>query len=313
MSRFIGSGDYESAYNALLHGMILVNVTWVFIVICLLFANGIIYYLHKADSYILIFDYLVPTVVFTYIFMFTNLFAETLQAEGNSRDPTILMISANVLNIILDPIFIFNLNFGLKGAAYATVLSAFIAFVSFVALYLSGRTKVPLSYKYFKFRSYILFEILKVALPNFLDSGLWCFSASFINSILLMTTGEMGPILYSTANKLRSLLLSPVRAYGGALMSITGHLFGAREFGDLRNMFDYVLKVSFISMLILMIIFVFVRDYAFAVFSITGMENEVFWIAIGGVIIMTSIPFSIISSKCWMVSEKVCTHCYLQL
>lgn len=313
MSRFIGSGDYESAYNALLHGMILVNVTWVFIVICLLFANGIIYYLHKVDSYILIFDYLVPTVVFTYIFMFTNLFAETLQAEGNSRDPTILMISANVLNIILDPIFIFNLNFGLKGAAYATVLSAFIAFVSFVALYLSGRTKVPLSYKYFKFRSYILFEILKVALPNFLDSGLWCFSASFINSILLMTTGEMGPILYSTANKLRSLLLSPVRAYGGALMSITGHLFGAREFGDLRNMFDYVLKVSFISMLILMIIFVFVRDYAFAVFSITGMENEVFWIAIGGVIIMTSIPFSIISSKCWMVSEKVCTHCYLQL
>lgn len=67
MSRFIESGDYESAYNALIHGMILANVIWVIIVLCLLFANGILFYLDKAESYILVFDYLVPIVVFAYI------------------------------------------------------------------------------------------------------------------------------------------------------------------------------------------------------------------------------------------------------
>ena len=297
MSRFIGSGDYESAYNALIHGMILANVVWVVIVLCLLFANGVLFYLDKADSYILVFDYMVPIVVFAYIFLFTNLFSETLQAEGNSRTPTILIIVSNILNIVLDPIFIFNLNLGIKGAAYATVLSSLLVFLPFMYLYLSGRTKVPLSAKYFKFRGYILVEIFKVALPNFLDSGLWCFTASFINSILIMTMGEPGPILYSAANKLKTLLIAPVRGYGRGLMSVTGHLFGAHKFDDLYTMFKYVLKISFVTTAVVMVAFIFLRDYAFGLFSITGMETEVFWIAIGGTIIMLSIPVSMICSK----------------
>ncbi|WP_458454631.1 MATE family efflux transporter [Methanobrevibacter sp.] len=297
MSRFIGSGDYESAYNALIHGILLSHMMWAFTVFCLLFANGILFYLNKADSYILVFDYLVPIVVFAYIFIFVNMFSETLQAEGNSTLPSVLIIFSNILNIILDPIFIFNLNLGIKGAAYATVVSVLISFIIILYHYLSGKTKVPLSRKYFKFRSYILTEIFKVALPNLLDDGLWFFSVSFVNSILIATTGEMGPILYATANKLKTLLIAPVRGYGRGLMSVTGHLFGAHEFDELNEMFNYTLKVSFITTFILMAIFFFVRDYAFSLFSITGMENTVFWISIIGGVIMLAIPFSMISSK----------------
>ncbi|AMD16995.1 hypothetical protein TL18_02525 [Methanobrevibacter sp. YE315] len=297
MSRFIGSGDYESSYNALIHGMIFANIIWVVVLACMVFANGILYYWDQADSYVMVFDYLVPIAVFAYIFIFNNLFCETLQAEGNSHLPTILMISANILNLILDPIFIFNLNLGIKGAAYATVLSAFVVFIIFIFWYISGRTKIPLSLKYFKIRRYIFVEIFKVALPNFLDNGLWCFSASFINSILFMTMGEMGPVLYALSNKLKSLLIAPVRGYGRGLMSVTGHLFGAHEFKDLEYMFKYVLKISFITILIVMIVFIFVSNYVFSLFSVTGMENEVFWIAIGGTVIMLAIPFSMISSK----------------
>lgn len=297
MSRFIGSGDYESSYNALIHGMILSNAVWIVIVLCLLFANGILFYMDKADSYILVFDYLVPIVIFAYIFIFVNLFSETLQAEGNSRTPTVLMIGSNILNMILDPIFIFKLNLGIKGAAYATVLSALIVFIIIIFLYLSGRTKVPLSLKYFKFRPYILVEIFKVALPNFLDNGLWCFSASFINSILISTTGPMGPILYSVANKLKTLLIAPVRGYGRGLMSVTGHLFGAHKFEDLNEMFKYTIKLSLITTAVVMAAFFFARDYIFALFSITGMEEAVFWIAVGGTAIMLLTPVSMISSK----------------
>ncbi len=297
MSRFIGSGDYESAYNSLLHGVILSNIIWIAIVFCLLFAEGILFYLDKSDSYILVFDYLAPIVIFAYIFILVNLLSETMQAEGNSRTPTILMISTSILNIILDPILIFNLNLGLRGAAYATVLSSLPAIIIIMYLYLSGRTKVPFSPKYFKFRPYILVEIFKVALPNFLDNGLWAFSASFINSMLIITTGEIGPILYSVSNKLKTLLIAPVKGYGRGLMSVTGHLFGAGKFDELEKMFKYVLKISAITTLIVMIAFIFLRDYAFGLFSITGMDKEVFRIAIGGTVIMLSIPFSMISSK----------------
>ena len=229
--------------------------------------------------------------------MFVNFFSETLQAEGNSRIPTIFIISSNVLNMILDPIFIFNLNLGVKGAAYATVLSSLIPFIVFVFLYLSGRTKIPLSKKYFKFRQYILVEIFKVAFPNFLDDGLWAFSSSFINGILTITMGPIGPVLYSASNKLKTLLSAPVKGYGRALMSVTGHLFGAHKFDELNEMYKYALKVSLITTVVVMIAFIILRNYAFSFFSITGMQTEIYWIAILGTVIMLSIPFSIISSK----------------
>ena len=297
MSRFIGSGDYESAYNSLIHGMILCNIIWFIIALCFLFANGVLFYVDDQKSYVLIFDYLVPLIVFSFIFIFNNLFSETMQAEGNSRTPTILIISSNILNLILDPIFIFNLNLGIKGAAYATVLSASLVFVPILYMYCRGRTKIPLSMKYFKFRPYIIFEIFKVALPNFLDSALWLLSASYINSVLLVGMNSMGPILYSASVKLKNLLIVPVRGYGRALMSVTGHLFGARKFDDLKAMFKYVLKISFFTTAILMIVFFFTRDYMFDLFSITGMQTQIFWISLAGIFIMIPLPFSMISAK----------------
>lgn len=298
MSRFMGIDDYESAYNTLIHGIILTNIIWIFIVICALFAQGILYSVdHKRLIYFNLGLFNSNYSFCIYIFMFVNFFSETLQAEGNSRIPTIFIISSNVLNIILDPIFIFNLNLGVKGASYATVLSSLVPFIVFVFLYLTGRTKIPLSRKYFKFRMYILVEIFKVAFPNFLDDGLWAFSSSFINGILTITMGPIGPVLYSASNKLKTLLSAPVKGYGRALMSVTGHLFGAHEFDELNEMYKYTLKVSLITTVVVMMAFIILRDFAFSFFSITGMQTEIYWIAILGTVIMLSIPFSIISSK----------------
>lgn len=297
MSRFIGAGDYESSYNALIHGLLACNLAWFIIVLLFLFANGVLFYVDAENSYILIFDYLVPIIVFAYLFIFNNLFSETLQAEGNSRTPTALIIGSNILNLILDPIFIFNLNMGIKGAAYATVFSAFVVFIPILYLYLSGRTKVPLSPKYFKFRSYIIIEIFKVALPNFLDNALWLLSASYVNATLLIFMNNIGPILYSVSNKLKNLLIVPVRGYGRALMSVTGHLFGARKFNELNDMYKYVLKLSVFTSLALVILFFFMRDYIFNLFSITGMQTEIYWIALFGIVSMLAVPFSMISAK----------------
>ncbi|WP_407376325.1 MATE family efflux transporter, partial [Methanobrevibacter sp.] len=90
---------------------------------------------------------------------------------------------------------------------------------------------------------------------------------------------------------------SPIKGYGRALMSVTGHLFGAHEFDELNEMYKYALKVSFITTVVVMTAFIILREYAFSFFSITGMQTEIFWIAILGTVILLSIPFSIISSK----------------
>ncbi|WP_296889205.1 MATE family efflux transporter [uncultured Methanobrevibacter sp.] len=115
--------------------------------------------------------------------------------------------------------------------------------------------------------------------------------------MLIATTGEIRPILYSITNKIKTLLVSPTRGYGRALMSVTGHLFSAHKFDELNKMYKYVLEVSFITTLVVMIAFIIIRDYAFSLFSINGMGTEVFWIAIVGTVMMLTIPFSMISGK----------------
>lgn len=136
------------------------------------------------------------------------------------------------------------MNLGSKGAAYTSVLSSLITFSILLYLYTHGRAKVPLDLKYFKFHPYILVEIFKVALPNFLDDAIWSFSMSFINVILIGTMGAIGPILYSVSNKIRTLLNAPIKGYGRGLMSVKGHLFGAEQFDKLEEMYNYVLKIS---------------------------------------------------------------------
>lgn len=297
MSRFMGVGDNESAYNTVIHGIILANIIWVGIVLCALFAQGVLFTVDEADSYLLVWDYLIPIVTFAYVFILVNFFAETMQAEGNSTIPSTLIIVSNILNIVLDPIFIFTFNLGVKGAAYATVFSSLLVLIGILSLYLSGRTKVPLSFKYFKFRPYIFIEIIKVAIPNFLDSGLWAFSASFVNGILIGSIGEIGPILYSVSNKLRNLLSSPTKGYGRALMSVTGHLFGAHKLDELNEMLMYTIKVALLTTAPIMVIFVIFREQVFGLFSITGRGTEIFWIALFGCVIMFCVPIIKMTSK----------------
>ena len=80
-------------------------------------------------------------------------------------------------------------------------------------------------------------------------------------------------------------------------MSVTGHLFGAEKFDELEKMFKYVMKISIFTTLVVMIAFIFLREYTFSIFSIAGMENEIFWIAIGGTVLMVLTPVSMISAK----------------
>ena len=107
----------------------------------------------------------------------------------------------------------------------------------------------------------------------------------------------MGPILYSVSSKLRTLLTAPARGFGRGLMSVAGHLFGAEHFDELEEMFKYVLKVSVYTSLAIMIVFFFIRTYAFSLFSIVGMDETVFWISVGGIIIVTTSAVSRIASK----------------
>ena len=297
MSRYIGSEDYESSYNSLIHGILVSIITWILILLSISLLDDLLTLMNIIDYQIYILEYLTPLFIFSIVFIFTNVFCETFQSEGNSKTPVIIIILSNIVNLILDPIFIFVFKMGLMGVAYASVISSLLGVLIFLYLHLNGKTKVPLSLKYFKFKTHIFFEIFKVAIPNFIDDSVSCILAIFINSVLIVEIGEIGIILYSVSIKIRDLLRAPIKGMGRGLMSVTGHLFGAKKIDELNKMYMYVLKYSLIISLVISIFFFAFSNEVYASFSVIDLETPIFYIALFGIILIMVYPFSYISSK----------------
>ncbi len=202
--RQIGDNDFTDTYNSILHGIAACLLIGFIVIISTFFLEDILTYMGATSSMDLSMQYLTPIFLCPFVFIFSNFFANTLQAEGNSKTPTRLLILTNVLNLILDPIFIFVLGWGVSGVSYATILSSGVTAVYLLYWYLSGKSEVPINFKYFK--PGIVYDIIIVALPNFLTDSLWCISMLFFNKILIEQLGQIGVLLYSTASRIESLV-----------------------------------------------------------------------------------------------------------
>ena len=295
MSREIGDEDFTDTYNSILHGIVTCLIIGFIVILSTFFLEDILTYIGATSSMELSIQYLTPIFLCPFVFIFSNFFANTLQAEGNSKTPTILLILTNVLNLILDPIFIFVLGWGVSGASYATILSSGVTSFYLLYWYLSGKSEVPINFKYFK--PGIVYDIIIVALPNFLTDSLWCISMLFFNKILIEQLGQIGVLLYSTASRIESLIISPQKACGRGLVSVCGHLYGGHKIDELTDLYHYVLKVTILMSIITTVIFFFIRDYAFALFSVTGVPESIFYIALAGIIIVPFNEVSVMSEK----------------
>ena len=120
----------------------------------------------------------------------------------------------------------------------------------------------------------------------------------FFNKILIEQLGQIGVLLYSTASRIESILISPQKACGRGLVSVSGHLYGANKIDELEGLYHYVLKITMMMSLVSTIAFFFVREYGFALFSVTGVPESIFYIALAGIVV---IPFNEIS----VMSEKM--------
>lgn len=126
ISREIGEGKIDSTYNSILHGIIACFVVGCIIILSTAFLPNILILMGATSSVDLSMQYLTPIFLCPFVFLFYNLFVSTLQAEENSRTTTIILIFTNILNLILDPVFIFVFNWGVMGVSCATILSSLV-------------------------------------------------------------------------------------------------------------------------------------------------------------------------------------------
>ena len=250
VSRKIGAKDKKGVDNVAVHTYIMtLLITMVLSFVMIVFAENI-FSMMGASSII---DEAVAynRIIFagSIFLFFSNVSNAILRAEGDAKRAMYAITFGSILNIILDPIFIYVLKLGVAGAAWATVISLCVtSIILFNWLFLKRDTYVSLRFSDFKLDKDIVKDIFKVGLPSSIQQLSMAITMLIVNIVIvkLLLAGTDGVAVYQTGWRIVSIGIMPLLGMATAVVSVTGATFGAREFKKMDAAFTYAVKIGFI-------------------------------------------------------------------
>tara|TARA_B100001175_G_scaffold79556_1_gene66557 strand:- start:978 stop:2330 length:1353 start_codon:yes stop_codon:yes gene_type:complete len=297
----IGQEEKKQADNAAEHIIILgVILSILFILIGIFLGDSLIQYQsdnNKVFSHAS--DYFYTMLIGTPFMVLSIFFRSILSGEGDTLLPMKVLGLGTVINLILDPPFIYYMQ--IKGAAIATVTSQAVVFIIFCYLMIfKKRSYISLNLKNFTFNIDIFNNILKLGLPASLSMVIMSIGLFFYNSILNMSEYSISAIAaYSTAHRIEHLFFIPIISLATSMVTLIGMFYGARKFDLINYIFYYSIKVGIAISIIFGFIFYFLSQYMLSLFT-----NDILIINIGAdyfKIFSFAIPFvtiTMISSRC---------------
>jgi len=177
--------------------------------------------------------------------IFSSVASGILRAEGDVKRPMYAMAATAILNIILDPIFIYYFGWGIAGAAWATLLSSGIACALMVYWMLFKETYISFARKGFKADWNVVYAILSVGLPASAESFVMSFLGMFLNLILVITGGAAAVAVYTAGWRVVMMVMILPIGIGTAAITVSGAAFGARKYDNLKTTLKYASKLGF--------------------------------------------------------------------
>ena len=272
IARNIGADNYKEANNAGLHAIFLsIVVSAIFTVIMLVAMIPILELMGAGDSieYAASYGYII--FGFLFIFVLSGVLSAIFRSEGDMRRATIAIAVTSILNMILDPIFIYVLNLGMMGAAWATIISCTIS-VAIMGYWIWGKKDLflDLTPKNFKYKGKILLDIFEVSIPSTLENVIFSALAIIINSMLVLVAGTSAVAVYTASLRIVQLAIIPLIGIGTAILTVAGVAYGAHNYENLKIGHSYSIKLGFVVSIILGGIMVIFSNELATAFSYTS-------------------------------------------
>ena len=271
IARYIGAGNIKQANNAGLHGILLaIIVSVIFTIIIEVFMVPILQFMGAGSTIQYAMDYSYIIFGFLFVFVYSGVASAIFRSEGDMRRATIAIAVTAILNIILDPIFIYVLNFGIAGAAWATVISAIMScFVMSYWIWGKKDLYLDLTPKNFNYQGQMMLDNLQVAIPSTLESLVFSILAIIINALLVMAADTTAVAVYTASMRIVQLAMIPLIGLGTAVLTVCGVAYGAHNHENLKTAHSYSIKLGFaISITLGAIMFIFSSQIA-TMFSYT--------------------------------------------
>ncbi|MFZ5944491.1 MAG: MATE family efflux transporter [Bacillota bacterium] len=181
-----------------------------------------------------------------------------IRAEGNPKIAMYTMLIGAIINIILDPIFIFVFNWGIKGAAFATIIAQGFSAVWVLYYFLAGQSVLKIKKVNLRFKKQIMMKILAIGSAPFAMQIAASVLNLVLNNSLRVYGGETAIAGIGIVFSLMMLLVMPVIGISQGVQPIIGYNYGAKEFTRVKE----ALKIAiYAATSIAVIAFIITRLY----------------------------------------------------
>lgn len=166
-----------------------------------------------------------------------------LRAQGSAFYGMVGISLGGLLNIILDPLFIFTFDMGIAGAAIATILSQLVSFLVLLNFCMKDLGGVQIRFKYFTFSKPLYLEILRNGMPSFYRQMLASLAAISLN-LAAGPFGDAAIAAMSIVARYSFFMSAAMLGFGQGFMPVCGFNYGARRFDRVWTAFWFSLKVA---------------------------------------------------------------------
>lgn len=189
-----------------------------------------------------------------------------LQGEGNAKHYGITMMMSTILNIVLDPIFIYTLDMKVAGAALATSISTAMSMIYVLSVFIRNKSSLKIHWNIFKAKLSIMIEVMRIGLPQTLSLVVLTLSFILLNK-LVSSIDETTMNAWVIAGRLNEFVLLVGYGIGQASLTMVGQNFGAKNFKRITKIFKTNIKTALYAGFISLIIYNIGALYIFNLFS----------------------------------------------
>lgn len=248
----LGQKDYKSAENILGNTVTLnLIIGLAFGGICLIFLDPILRFFGASDVTLpYARDYMQVILagnVFSHMYFGMN---AILRAASKPRIAMFATIFTVIMNILFDIVFILWLHWGIKGAAFATIISQVIALCWQMKLFANKNELLHLKEGIYKLKSNLVKNIISIGISPFLMNACACIIVIFINNQLVKFGGDLAVGAYGVANSIAMIFIMFVIGLNQGMQPIAGFNYGAQKYDRMMQ----VVKLSIITATCIMFI-----------------------------------------------------------
>jgi putative MATE family efflux protein len=232
ISRSLGSGKISIAEKALGNAIMITAVLSILVTIAGLINVPLLCRLLGATDNTILYtsDYLFVILIGMLFMTFGMTLSTLIRAGGNAKVPMVGMISSAVLNIVLDAIFIIPFEMGVKGAAWATVISQILCTIYFLGYYFWGKPALTFRLSNLKPDWKIMKDIFAIGVSALGMTLAGSFSSIIVNRTVVSFGGDMAMSAFGIVNRVMMFAIMPSIVAAQGLQPIIGFNFGAGRF-----------------------------------------------------------------------------------